>query len=243
MRKILNLTIVCSLMVLLGCGPSAQILDPGGPSIKEAMSEPSTGNKMRIAVMNFENKTPYEVGNGMRDMLTSTLFRTGKFIVVERENLPEVLQELRLSSTGIIDPETRIPVGETESAELLIFGTVTDFFPAEKGVTAKVGGVQQSHVAIDLKIVSTRTSRILAATTVEGKATDAFLDTSVLKYVGMSPLYSLAIWKNTPIASAIRFCIDKAVDSVTELGKVKTKDMGGSATTEQMGDAIANALV
>jgi hypothetical protein len=54
----------------------------------------------------------------------------------------------------------------------------------------------------------------LATTTVEGKATDINLNTKMLKYAGVSPLYSLEIWNNTPVGSAIRLCIDKAVDYI-----------------------------
>ena len=69
-------------------------------------------------------------------------------------------------------------------------------------------------MAIDMKLVDARTSRILAATTVKGKSTDVNLNSKMLKYVGVSPLYYLEIWNNTPVGSAIRLCIDKAVDYV-----------------------------
>jgi len=200
--------------VLWGCGPTAKVMSPGGPTIQQAMSEPTKGKKMRIAVMQFDNRTRYDVGNGLRAMLTSSLFRTDKFIVVEREMLGDALLEQKLGTTGVIREGTAAPTGEVEGAQLMIYGTVTEFEPGQRGIRAIPGGVQQSHVAIDLRIVDSRTSRVVKATTVEGKATDAYLDTSVLKYVGMSPLYALEVWNNTPIGSAIRLCIDKAVEYI-----------------------------
>lgn len=197
-----------------GCAPTATVVKPGGPTIGEAAAEPATGAKMRIAVMDFENKTSYDVGNGMRSMLTSALFKTGRFIVIEREMLKDVLVEQKLGTTGVVSDETAVPVGQIEGAQLLIYGTVTDFEPGQQGVRTAVGGAQQSHVAIDLRIVDARTTRVVASTTVEGKATSAVLSTSALKYVGLSPLVQLEAWNNTPVGSAIRLCIDSGVDYI-----------------------------
>ena len=205
---------VSLLFFVLSCAPTAQVLVKEGPSIAEAQAEPADGEKLRIAVMGFENKTRYDVGRGMEAMLTTSLFSTNKFIVIERKELQGVLLEQQLGGTGVVSPDTATPVGEIEGAQVQIYGTVTDFEPGHRGASTLFGGAQQSHVAIDMKLVDARTSRILATTTVEGKATDINLNTKMLKYAGVSPLYSLEIWINTPVGSAIRLCIDKAVDYI-----------------------------
>ncbi|NOX34683.1 MAG: hypothetical protein GXP56_13290 [Deltaproteobacteria bacterium] len=213
-RKKLFPLAACFLIFFSGCGPSAQVKVTGGPSISQAQSQSATRNKLRIAVMGFENKTKYDVGRGMKAMLTTSLFRTNQFIVIEREELRDVLLEQRLGTTGIVSKETAVPTGELEGAQVLIYGTVTEFKPYQRGVTTIVGGVNQAHVAIDMKLVDARTSRILASTTVQGKTSDVNLSTSMLKYMGLSPLYYLEIYNNTPIGSAIRLCIDNAVDYI-----------------------------
>ena len=205
---------VVLLLGLLGCGATAKVVDKGGPTIAEAQAERAVGEKLRIAVMRFENKTQWDVGRGMRAMLTSTLFRTGEFIVLEREELSDVLLEQQLGATGVVSDETAAPQGEVEGAEVLIYGTVTEFEPGQRGAVTIAGGAQQSHVAIDLRIVDAVTSRVLSSTTVEGKATDVSLSTEALKYVGVSPLYYMEAWSNTPVGSAIRLCIDKAVEHI-----------------------------
>jgi curli biogenesis system outer membrane secretion channel CsgG len=208
----------CSILAALlsGCGPTAEVIHKGGPTIAQAEAEPASGDKMRITVMGFENQTAFDVGNGMRAMLTSALFRTGKFIVIERQELSDVLLEQKLGASGVVSEATAAPVGEVEGAQVLIYGTVTDFLPGQRGIISTMGSAEQSHVAIDLKLVDSRTTRILATATVEGKATDVTLDTSALRYVGMSPLYSLSVWNNTPVGSAIRLCIDRAVGFIVE---------------------------
>jgi hypothetical protein len=70
-------------------------------------------------------------------------------------------------------------------------------------------------MAIDLRLVDTRTSRILAATTVEGKSTDygAIFGAVIGGGTTRMPI-GLGGWKNTPMEKAIRVCIKRAVDFV-----------------------------
>jgi curli biogenesis system outer membrane secretion channel CsgG len=210
----LMIVAVAVVMISLGCEPTATVVTQGGPTISQAMSQPVHGPKMRIAVMQFDNRSRYAVGDGMRSMLTTTLFHTNRFILVEREQLPDVLTEQKLGTTGVIRKDTAAPVGNIEGAQLLIYGTVTTFEPGQRGIKSVMGGAQQSFVSIELKIVDAATSRVVSATTVDGRGTDVALDTSALRYVGMSPLYSLSVWSNTPVETAIRACIARGVDYI-----------------------------
>ena len=135
--------------------------------------------------------------------------------MLERENLDLVLQEQKLSSTGVIDSRTAVPTGMLEGAEFIIVGTITEFEPNYRGAGAVAGQVKQAYVAMDIRIVDTKTARVVSFVTVEGKATDAHIDTSVLRWVGAGPLVSsLKAWSNTPMDKAIRLCIEKAVDFI-----------------------------
>lgn len=219
MKKLSALAILgISLLVTQACGPTATVVSSGGPTIEEAMNVDSSA-KMRIAVARFENKTPYMVGWGMTDMLVSALFRTNKFIVLERENLDVVLQEQKLSATGVVGEKTAIPAGMLEGASFLVMGAITEFEPDARGIKTPVGGVKQSHVALDMRIVDSTTGRIVSSVKVEGAATDTALNAGVLKYIGVSPLVSgLKAWSNTPMDKAIRVCLEKAVDHVISYG-------------------------
>jgi len=169
--------------------PKAKVTSSGGPSIAEAQMEPYNGPKARIAVSRFTDKTGKgwwtgQIGDGMADMLTTALFNTNRFIVLERQTLQDVLAEQDLGASGRIRQDTAAPIGQIEGAELLVTGAVTEFEPGSSGIGGGLGGVgggvvggilgglKKSHVAIDLRIIDTRTSRIVAATTVEGEATD-----------------------------------------------------------------------
>jgi curli biogenesis system outer membrane secretion channel CsgG len=213
--------ILIGLCFFAACGPTAMVVNTGGPTIEEAQNV-GASEKMRIAVSRFENKSQYSVGTGMTDMLVSALFRTNRFIVLERENLDVVMQEQELSKSGAVRKQAAINSGEMEGASFLVLGAVTEFEPNQRGVQTPFGGVKQSHVAIDLRIVDARTSRIVASVTVEGKATDTAIGIGLLKWVGGIPMVmSLSAWNNTPMDKAIRICLDKAVDYIvtTSLGK------------------------
>ena len=70
-------------------------------------------------------------------------------------------------------------------------------------------------MAIDLRVVDSRTSRILAATSVEGEAKDFNIGGALAGYTGSVGLGgSLSSWENTPREKALRQVIGAAVDYV-----------------------------
>ncbi len=65
---------------------------------------PFTGIKKRIGVAGFENKSGWRgearLGDGMAEMLTTSLYNTGRFIIVERQDLEDILTEQKLQEEG-----------------------------------------------------------------------------------------------------------------------------------------------
>lgn len=215
--------------------PKATVTTPEGKTIEEAQQEAYDGPKARIAVARFTDKTGKgwwtgAIGDGMADMLATALFHTNRFIVLERQTLADVLKEQDLAAGGRIKKGTEAPIGEIEGAELLVTGAVTEFEPGQSGVGGGVGGIgglggtkgrilggilggiRTAHMAIDVRVIDTRTSRIVAATSVEGKATDFALGGALAGAGGGGALAgALAGWSKTPIEKALRICIQEAV--------------------------------
>jgi curli biogenesis system outer membrane secretion channel CsgG len=200
--------------------PSAQVTSGGGPGIAEAQAVPYNGPKARITVSKFVDKSAKgygQIGEGMTDMLTTALFNTNRFIVLERGELGEVLREQDLAASGRIKKGTEAPTGEIEGAELLLVGAITEFEPNATGfggglVLPGFGaglGVKNAHIAIDIRIIDAKTSRILAAQSVEGKAQD------IGGLGGIAVGGPLAIgfggFAKTPMEKAIRVCLQTAV--------------------------------
>lgn len=237
MRKTFAFTALLAVIIWLGsCAPTAQVTSSGGPSVAEAQAERYDGPKARIAVGEFQDKTAKggwtggwlgmfgmnfkQIGDGMQDMLTTALFNTNHYIVLEREQLGEVLKEQDLAATGRIKKGTEAPTGEIYGAELLITAAITEFEGGAKGIGGgtKVlgvtvgGGVKKAHIAMDIRIIDTKTSQIVAATSVEGSATNFAL--GGLTNIGGSLPVALGGFSKTPTEKAIRVCIQKAVEYI-----------------------------
>ena len=145
--------------------PRARVTTGGGPTIAEAQAIPYDGPKARIAVSSFTIKSAKghgQMGTGLSDMLTTELFHTNRFIVLERKQLDEVIAEQDLAATGRIRPGTEAPTGEIEGAELLVIGAVTEFEPEAGAAGGGLvlgpfpviagGGAKRAHIAIDLRV-------------------------------------------------------------------------------------------
>jgi curli biogenesis system outer membrane secretion channel CsgG len=215
-------------------GPKATVTSPDGKSIEEAQQEAYDGPKARIAVAQFKDKTGKgwwtgAIGDGMADMLATALFHSNRFIVLERQTVSDVLREQDLGAAGRIKKGTEAAIGEIEGAELLVTGAVTEFEGAQSGggggiggigglgtagriLGGLAGGIKNAHMAIDLRVIDTRTSRIVAATSVEGKATDFALGGALAGAGGGGALGgALGGWSKTPTEKALRICLQEAV--------------------------------
>ena len=218
-------------------GPKATVTSPDGKSIDEAQGEAYDGPKARVAISQFKDKTGKgwwtgAIGDGMADMLATALFHSNRYIVLERQQVSDVLREQDLGAAGRIKKGTEAPIGEIEGAELLITGAVTEFEGAVSGGGGAVGGIgglgtagriiggiaggiKKAHMAIDVRVIDTRTSRIVAATSVEGEATDFALG-GALAGAGSGGALGGALggWSKTPTEKALRLCIQEAVKFV-----------------------------
>jgi len=219
------------LLLVASCAmtePKARVTSAGGPSVAQAQAVPYDGPQARIAVTSFNDKTArgyYQIGAGLADMLTTELFNTNRFIVLERQAIGDVLSEQDLAAAGRVKPGTEAPVGQIEGAELLVTGAVTEFEPNAAGVGGGVifgnlpigvgGGGKRAHLAIDLRVIDAASSRILAATTVEGSATDIAGLAGFQIGGGKSELgIGLGGYKNTPMEKAIRIALREAVNFI-----------------------------
>ena len=204
------------------------------PDINQVQSEAYNGPKARVAVARFTDKTRSgwyrgSIGRGMADQLATALFNSNRFILLERQTLSDVLKEQNLGASGRVSRDSRARVGEIEGAELLVTGAVTEFQRAKSGSRGRIsgggifgrvlgavsGGMRKAHMAIDMRIIDTRTSRIVAATSVEGESTDVNIGAALSGALGGGRLGgSLSTWKNTPIEKALRATIVKAVQFI-----------------------------
>ena len=139
------------------------------------------GLKKRVAVMDFEDKTGHggwHIGSGMADMLTTALVKSGKFMVIERQQLQKIMEEQKLGMSGAVTPQSAAQVGKLLGVELMVTGSVNEFGEKSSKVGGSVGssvskgmfglnrlGVETktARVGLDVRLVNTTTGEIVAA--------------------------------------------------------------------------------
>lgn len=213
-----------------------------------AVVHPATAQtkKLRVAVIDFEDKTDnaylyyrgrqQRPGEGMADMLTTALFKTGRYDVIERDKLAELLAEQDLGAAGIVTPETAAEMGKILGADALVFGTVSEFGYRERdtgGVTRRLGvGVSSAtaEVAVDVRIVNSSTGQLLAADNVRASqsARGLKLDTQKLDFATDSE------FDNSLVGKATR----EAIDGIVGLLDAQAGNVAWSATVVTFRDGL-----
>ena len=129
----------------------------------------TTYAKDRVAVMDFENKTPYggwRVGQGASDMLATALVKEGKFKIFERDKIDSILKEQDFGASGRIDPTTAAKIGKLIGVEYVVTGAVTEYGESDSDYS---GGGKFSvgkkgyHAAVDVRMVNVNTGEIVFA--------------------------------------------------------------------------------
>jgi curli biogenesis system outer membrane secretion channel CsgG len=164
---------------------------------------------------------------------------SGRFIVLERDLIDEVIREQDLAAGGRVKIGTGAASREIEGAEILVIGAITEFEPEKIGIAGGIvglgtlittallheqnsnipiaaAGFTESHVAIDVRLVDAATSRIIASVSVEGSGQD--WGGGVIGEIGggMSRLpLVFGGFRHTATEKAVRKTIDMSVAAIT----------------------------
>jgi len=242
MRKILDNFAILSLVFLVSCA-QAQVKS-------SSEREERKGPKKRIAVMDFEMKVPaahWKIGSGMAEMLTTALYETGEFILLERKEIGDIIQEQDLAEEGRVRRETAAKIGEILGAQVLVRGAVTEF--EEKVSAAGVGGIllkkkagaglktTSAHVACDIRMYDATTGVILEAKSEEASATSVGVVLAGVIKAGNIVGGGLSV--KTPLGKATRECIEKIVNRIVE--RMETVPWQAKVVKVSNGNVYVNA--
>ena len=170
-------------------------------------------SKVRVAVMNFYNNSSWgywggQLGAAAADELTTQLVRSGRFSVIERHELDAVLAEQDFGTSGRVNASTAAAVGKVLGAQLMVTGSITQFSVETK--RAGIGGIGASFTEaesiVDVRIVNTVTSEILAVAEGKGK-----------KRLGGIQINSISFEQNFDeglAQEALRPAIEEAVEEI-----------------------------
>ncbi len=179
------------------------------------------GVKHAIGVMQFTNESgwrgEWKLGGNLTMMLESALYDSGRFVVVERENLGNVIVEQDLAASGRTAPAKKVAqTGKIRSARYLAKGAVMELEDGTSGGDAGVGiggvrvggGKKSAHISLIVTLVDTTTGAVIAKERIVGKASSTALKLGV-SLGGVDT--DLGGFKKTPLGQAAQECVDQAV--------------------------------
>lgn len=188
-------------------------------------ADPSKFVKPTIAVMKFENRAPFplgwDLGSGMRDVLVDRLVATNRYHVIERPELGQVVNELKLQNSGLTREQNKAAGGRLKNCNYLIKGTITDF----GHVSSVAGGLQwwekmslwggsnRAVIGMTLYVVDVESGQIIASESIEESVLAGDM---AVKAQYQNVGFGGTVFYRTPLGRATANVIDKAVGRVTD---------------------------
>ena len=178
---------------------------------EEAPPIPSVGPRLRVAVVEFENKTTYgsRLGTAAADILVTELGKTDRFILIERTKLAKLFEEQKLGMTGAVDADTAARMGRVLGAAAIVTGAVTQFGVQTKGTDMLITESKQqvADAVVDVRVIDVETSQILYAESGEGRA-----ETKTGTFLGLG---SSASYNEAMEGNALRAAITSLAANLT----------------------------
>ena len=152
--------------------------------------------KKRVAVFEFEDKTDHRVrwwtgqsvGRGMADMLVTSLVKSGRYRVIERQEIEQIINEQQLGQSGMVTAQSAAKISQLLGVEIAIIGSVTEFGQqrSDTGGRVKRIGVGISKmgatVGLDIRFINTTTGEILTAENIRRQKSKKGLAVSTPKF-------------------------------------------------------------
>jgi curli biogenesis system outer membrane secretion channel CsgG len=179
--------------------------------------------KPTIAVMKFENRAGFplnwSLGDGMQEILVDRLLATGRYHVVERQELGAIMNELKFQQGGATRPQGKAATGRIRNCRYLIKGAVTDFghVSANTGALSAwnwdfLGGSNRAVMGIVLYVVDVESGEIIASENIEESVSAKDLSVKAA-YEGLS--FGGSVFYQTPLGRATKKVVDRAIKRIT----------------------------
>ena len=201
------------------------------------------GLKHAIGCKDFQNQSgwsgQWEIGHNLSIMLESALADSGRFVIVEREKLGDVMLEQDLAASGRMAKSKVAKTGLIRPARYIGTGAVTEVEESQSGGGGGIsfmgvrlgGGKSEAQVTVIVKLIDTTSGEIVAKERIVGKAGKTDLKIG-LDVAGVST--DLGGFKKTPLGQAAQDCINQAAAVIAkkmeefpfEGAVIKTTDSG-----------------
>lgn len=178
------------------------------------------GLKHAIGVKDFRNdagwRGSWDLGDNLSLLLESALFDSGRFVVVQREKLRDVIAEQDLAASGRTAGAAKVAqTGKIRPAKYLATGAITEAKENTAGSDAginikgfRIGGAKSTaSITAIITLTDTTTGEIVAKERVVGKAGGAGLRVGYSGAIGGE----LGGFAKTPMGEAAQDVINQAV--------------------------------
>jgi curli biogenesis system outer membrane secretion channel CsgG len=163
---------------------------------------------------------PADFAMALTEVLTTELAKSGKFIVLERKAIADIMAEQDLAASGKVNKETGARSGGVIGATALIRCAISEYSFSQSGTSSALKVIPgmsfgvttlRAVVGIDTRIFDAKTSEVLASTVARGTATSSGANVTVS---GTKMDASAAGFMSTPLGRASREAIVGAVQFI-----------------------------
>lgn len=178
-----------------------------------------------LAVLEFKDKTGGNREGAAVDQMTTLLLKTRRFRIIERARLKDVLNEQNMD--GIVYPESMAGKERVSGAELLCFGSITNFEVKVTRTRNRSGILNRLPISIldidfkkqkldfdigiDVRIVDSTTGEVIFADSADVKRTET-ANAMGLEIVGISARGDGSIQiNNNNQGKLLRMALDRVV--------------------------------
>jgi curli biogenesis system outer membrane secretion channel CsgG len=183
-----------------------------------------TGVKHALGVISFDNEagfvSEWNLGDNLGLMLESSLYDTGRFVIVERAELGAVMAEQDLQNSGRTAQASQVAsTGQIRSAKYLATGAITE---ASYKTSGDSGGLRikgfnigaksdKAIVVAVVKIIDSTSGEVVASKRIRGEAGKSGLS---LGYSERGFGTQLGGFTKTPLGEAAQDVIDQATQFI-----------------------------
>lgn len=180
--------------------------------------------KPLVAVLPFEEQVrgPFDwrLGEGIAELLADALYQTGRFRVLDRDDLDAVLAEQELQNAGRTREHEKIRPNFLKNAHYLVKGVVTEFAHVSvSGLDIGVGsfrffgGGNHAVVHLAIKVIEVESGEVVFTSVVSGKTYAGEVD--VQATYGDLAVGGYQFFQ-TPLGDALQQALDDAVIGIDE---------------------------
>lgn len=160
-----NLLLVLGILLSAPNTARAEDLDAGLAKLADNLASGiSKSPTKKVSVIDFTDLqgNTSELGRYIAEQLSVSLVNSSKdFTVMDRANLKSLLDEHKLTASGLVNPENARKVGQFAGVDAIILGSITQFGETFT-VTARVIATETSQVLAATKISIARSNEISA---------------------------------------------------------------------------------